>query len=81
MGYVLRQSCIILVALKLSCYLGPSTDVGPAMITKIFTENDQVLHILTLTPEELLDKDVSDSHEQFMARVPKSFEQSWRTYV
>ena len=30
--------------LKLGCYLGPSIDVGPAMIAKILTVNGQVLH-------------------------------------
>ena len=46
--------------LKLGHYLGPSIDIGPAMTTKIFTENGQVLHRSTyrpLIPEELLDKD------------------------
>ena len=49
---------------KLGCYLGPSIDVDPAMTTKILTENRQVLHRSTyqpLTPDELLDRDGSDS--------------------
>ena len=33
--------------LKLSCYLGPSLDKGPAMTAKILTEDEQVLHRAT----------------------------------
>ena len=50
--------------LKLDLYLGSIIDVGPAMTTKILTENGQVLHRSTyrsLTPDELLDKDGSDA--------------------
>ena len=60
--------------LKLGRYLGPSIDVGPAMTTKILTENGLVLHrsaYKPLTPDELPDKDGSDAQEQFMARVHK----------
>ena len=49
--------------LKLSHYLDPSIDVGPAMTTKILTENEQVLQrsmYRPLTPDELSDKDGSD---------------------
>ena len=63
--------------LKLGCYLGPSIDVGPAMTTKILTENGQVLHrsaYKPLTPDELPDKDGSDAQDQFMARV---YERLW----
>ena len=58
--------------LKLGHYLGPSIDAGPAMTTKILTENGQVLHrsmYRPLTPDELLDKGRSDDQEQFMGRV------------
>ena len=58
--------------LKLGYYLGPSIDVGPAMTSKILTENGQVLHRSTdgwLTPGELLDENGTDAQEQFMARV------------
>ena len=58
--------------LKLDHYLGPRIDVGLAMTAKILTEIRKVLHRLTYkpyTPEELLDKDVSDAWEQFMDRV------------
>ena len=30
--------------LQLGHHLGPSVDVGPAMLAKIFTQNGQVLH-------------------------------------
>ena len=30
--------------LKLGHYLGPTMDVGPAMATKVLTQNGQVLH-------------------------------------
>ena len=58
--------------LKLCHHLGPSIVVGPAMTAKILTENGQVLHRSTnrpLTKDELLDKNRSDTCEQFMARV------------
>ena len=58
--------------LKLGHYLGPSIDVGPAITANILTENGQVLHRSTyqsLTPDELLDRDGSDTWDQFMARV------------
>ena len=58
--------------LNFGCYLGPSIDINPAMTTKILTENGQVLHrslCKPLTPDELLDKDRSDTQEQFMDRV------------
>ena len=47
--------------LKLGHYIGPSIDVGPAMTTKILTENGQLLHRSTYRPDELLDKDRSDA--------------------
>ena len=62
--------------LKLGHYLGPSIDESPAITTKIFSENGQVLHRSTykpLTPDVLLDKDGPDAQEQFMARVYKRF--------
>ena len=40
---------------KLGRYLGPSIDVGPTMVAKIFTRNGQVLHhstYQTLAKEE-----------------------------
>ena len=44
-------------ALKVGHYLGPSIDVGPAMMNmKILTQNGQVLHRSTyrpLTPEDV----------------------------
>ena len=46
--------------LKLGHYLGPSIDVSPATMTKILTENGQVLHRSVhrpLNPDELSDKD------------------------
>ena len=49
--------------LKLSCYLGPSIDIGPSMTAKILTENGQALHqsmYRLLSQDELLDKDGSD---------------------
>ena len=58
--------------LKLGHYLEPSIDVCPAMTAKILTENGQVLHrskYQSLTPDELLDKEWSNAHEQFMSRV------------
>ena len=58
--------------LNLDPYLGPSIDLGSAMTTKIFTENGHVLHRPTyqpLTTDELLDRDRSDAHKQFIARV------------
>ena len=58
--------------LKLIPYLGPSIDVGLAMIAKILTESGQVLRrsmYKPLTPIDLLGKDGSDAWEQFMARV------------
>ena len=63
-----------------------STNVGPAMTTKILTENEQMLHrkiYSPLTPDELFDKNGSDAEEQFMARVhevrsPESYQESWR---
>ena len=58
--------------LKLGCFLGPSIDIGPAMTTKILTQNGQVLHRSTyrlLTPDELADKDRSHAREQFMTSV------------
>ena len=58
--------------LKLGHYLEPSIDIGPAMTTKIYTENGQVLHRSTyrsLTPDELLDQDGPDAWEQYMATV------------
>ena len=60
--------------LKLGCYLGSSIDVGPAMTAKILTENGQVLHRSTyqpLTPDKLLDRDGSDTYDQFMTRFYK----------
>ena len=42
------------------------------MTAKVFTENEQVLHMSTywsLTPDELLEKDGSDAPEQLMSRV------------
>ena len=60
--------------LKLGSYPGPSIYFGPAMTTKILTENGQVLHRSSyrpLTLYELLDKDGSDAQEQFMTRVYK----------
>ena len=36
--------------LKLSNYLGPSIDVGPAMTATILTENGQMLHRSTYRP-------------------------------
>ena len=59
---------------KLGHHLGPSIDVDLAMTAKILTENGQVFHRSTyqpLIPDELLDRDGSDSREQFMARVYK----------
>ena len=50
--------------LRLGCYLGPSIDVGPAMIAMILTQNRQVLHRSTyrpLTPDDKGDKDWSDT--------------------
>ena len=50
--------------LKSGHYLGPSIAVGPAMTIKILTENGPVLHrsiYQPLTPDELPDKDGSDS--------------------
>ena len=47
------------------------------MTTKILTENGQVLHRSTyrpLTPDEVLDKDVSDAWEQFTFRVYEQLE-------
>ena len=70
--------------LKLGHYIGPSIDVGPAMMAKIITENGHVLRRSThqpLTPDELLDRD-----NQFMARVyerlgshifPRELEDLW----
>ena len=57
---------------KYGLYLGPSIDIGLAMTTNIFTENEQVFHRSTDGPsmlDELSDKDGSDAHQQFMARV------------
>ena len=50
--------------LKLGHYLGPNIDVGPALTAKILTKNAQVLHRSTyrsLTPDQLLNKDRSDT--------------------
>ena len=50
--------------LKLGCYLGLSIDIGPDMTIRILMENGQVLHRSTyrsLTPDELLDKDMLDA--------------------
>ena len=61
-----------MTVLKLVHYLGPSIDVDLAMIAKILTQNEQVLHQWTyrpLTPHELLDKDGSNDKEKFKARV------------
>ena len=58
--------------LKLSCYIGPSIDIGSSMTGKILKENGQVVHRSTcqpLTTDELFDKDGSDAKEQFMSRV------------
>ena len=75
--------------LKLGHYLGLSIDEGPAMTTKIFPENGQVLHRSTYqpsNPDELLDKDGSDAQEPLMARVherlgscvlPRNLEDLW----
>ena len=45
--------------LKLGHYLGSNIDVGPAMMAKILTQNEQVPHRSTyrlLTPDETSDK-------------------------
>ena len=60
------------VLLKLGHYLGPSRNVGIAVTTNIFTQNEQVLHrsmFRLLTPDKIADKDEIDASEQFMARV------------
>ena len=60
--------------LKLGCYPKPSINVGPAMMSKILSENGQVLHrsmCRLLIPDQLSDKDGTDAKEQFMARVYK----------
>ena len=50
--------------LKLGLYLGPSVDIGPAMASKILTQNGQVLHrslYRLLISDKLADKDVIDA--------------------
>ena len=47
------------------------------MITEIYTQNGQVLHISrcrSLTQDKIADKDGSDALEQFMARVYERLE-------
>ena len=57
---------------KLGHYPGPSIVIGPAMTTKILTDNGQVLlrsTYMLLSPDELLDKDGSGAQDYLMARV------------
>ena len=64
--------------LKLGCYPGPSTDVGPAMTVTILTQIGQVFHRSTyrqLSPE-IADKDSSMArvHERLESQVlPREF--------
>ena len=56
---------------KLVHYLGPSIDVGPAMTTKILTQNRLMVHqsiYRQLTLDEIADKDRKDILEHFIAR-------------
>ena len=46
--------------LKLVRYIGPSIVIGPAMMTKILTENEEVLNrsmYRPLTPDEITEND------------------------
>ena len=73
MGYVGDETALFPDdMLTLVNYLGPYVDLGPAMTTKILTENGKVLHRSTyrpLTLDKLLDNDKSDAGEPFIARV------------
>ena len=58
--------------LKLDHYPGPNIDVGPAVTAMILSGNGQVLHRLMhqpITPDELLDKNGSDTQDKFIAIV------------
>ena len=72
---------------KLGCYVGPSKDVGPAMMANILSQNRQVFHRSTfclLTPDDIAERDRPDTPEQLMARdheklVSQVLPESWRT--
>ena len=60
--------------IKLGHYLGPSIDVGSAMMAEILTQNGQLFHTSTyrlLTPAVISDQEGSDINNQFMTRVNK----------
>ena len=58
----------------LGCYLGPATDVGPIMTSKILKSNGQIVYRLTawsLTPEETDDPVQIEGHRQFTQALDK----------
>ncbi len=64
--------------LVLRKYLGPSTDIGPAMTAKILTPKDAVVHHNTyrlLTPGELADPAKQDGMKTFL----QTTEEWWGT--
>jgi hypothetical protein len=60
--------------LVLGRYLGPSTDIGPAMTAKILKANGQYVHRTTLrglTGEELWDEDEKKTRKLFDAKIER----------
>jgi len=67
--------------LVLGRYLGPSTDVGPAMTAKILKDNGQVVHRTTLrnlTEDEINSSEHSKLRAEYDARIMERLGESAR---